>query len=542
MANKNSMADLTILDVNPEAFNEVYRPFWDKVFAYMCLFGGSGSGKSHFVAHMLAIQLTFFPKRNLYCLRRQATDCMDSCYNDINLALEETGLDIVWNITESPPRMRNRINKNEMKFGGVDKISNIKSIKFPNGDVTDIWYEEVDEEDREEVFKEIDRRLRSQKYKCRRIYTWNPTFKEHILRKFLYDIWAKRDCLILKTTYKDNINHLPLDYIQMLEDFKNTSPYDYMVYTLGEWGSTGESIFNREAIAKQLMELEDRYEQHPHLAGEFGYDTIDNLGRPDPASISFSDSGEMDLCIYEDVIAGHPYIVSLDTAGETQKDKHAAVVRDNYTNKIVASLYSNQDSFWCCVQTYCLCVHYNMALFIPEINYGGIYYTAKFKDWEYDNIYQRTTSAENLTEDPQALLGFRTHVGNRTPMLLTLLEWCKSHATDILDPRLLQEMLSFVKQKKKVRNMWMGAESGAHDDLVMSLAINLQATQQQDNYVTGELTSTITRDWEEWELEDAVREGIVTQYDADEYAETHFEKGHVAGALARKVRRSRYAG
>lgn len=51
------------------------------------------------------------------------------------------------------------------------------------------------------------------------------------------------ECLIIRTTYKDN-HYIDSSYAKQMEDLKLINEHDYQVYSLGEWGTVGGSYFS----------------------------------------------------------------------------------------------------------------------------------------------------------------------------------------------------------------------------------------------------------------------------------------------------------
>ena len=120
-------------------FNAVYLRLLNKVYSYMVLYGGSGSGKSTFIGQLLAVQMTVLPGRNLACLRVQKTDCLKSCYGEIYHWLRKFKLLRYWQIIKSPQVvLKNKVNGNQIIFEGVDEIEDIKELNPVTGEITGI--------------------------------------------------------------------------------------------------------------------------------------------------------------------------------------------------------------------------------------------------------------------------------------------------------------------------------------------------------------------------------------------------------------------
>lgn len=475
-------------------FNEAYLPYLNEVKRYEVYYGGAGSGKSHFIAQKLALQMTTMDGRNLVVLRKQAVDCRESAYPNLYNAICDLGLRKFWHIVEHPTmRMVNLVNGNTIIFDGVDDIENIKSIKFKKkpdeelepgeenlieGNLTDVWYEEASEEESISPIEELDRRLRDRTKQCRIILSFNPVFVEHWLKGFIDRLEKSRrkNYIVMKSTYKDN-KFLPSDYIQMLEDYRLTNPYAYQVYALGNWGVMGDSIFDANQVNKRLEELyaqEDRLVRTVDFAFELREDN-----RPITDSIAPYDDLYGQTIIYEAPQKGVPYVLAVDTAGDSRLDYYAGQVINNITGNQAAVFHSQNIPHWCVHQVYCLAVYYNFALIAPEINFDR-FILEKLKEFEYPYVYQRNKPMDSLNYGYEAKMGFITSAENRPRILNALVLYISKNVHTVNDIDTLHEFLTFTRQvKKRTNGMWMGAANGAHDDLVMSYAIALEARQQQ---------------------------------------------------------------
>lgn len=126
------------------------------------------------------------------------------------------------------------------------------SITFPKGELTDIWIEEASEI-LEEDFNQLDVRLRGKGAHKQMVLTFNPVSVLHWLKLRFFDRQDPR-ALVLKSTYKDN-QFLDEDYKRTLEGYKDTDPYYYSVYCLGEWGVLGQTIFDAQKVSERLSQL-----------------------------------------------------------------------------------------------------------------------------------------------------------------------------------------------------------------------------------------------------------------------------------------------
>ena len=467
------------IDIDPRFFNERYFPYLQTINRFEIFFGGSGSGKSMFIAQKLALQLTTMDGRNLLCLRKQAKDCRDSVFNEIRLALKNMNLLDYWKVTTHPePRLVNRLNSNTIAFSGLDDVNDLKSIKFESGNTCDCFIEEATELDNVNDVREINRRLRDRKLKSRIIIAFNPVSRTH----WLYDFVTKEmkmpgvDSLVLQTTYKDNA-FLPADYIAELERLKYTDVYAYNVYALGQWGTMGSTVFNANKLNARLQELASL----EYKRAEFAYER-DDMGRFDPKSTKIFHHADGEIKIFKEPEEGNPYVIGFDTAGEGS-DYYAAHVIDNVSGEQVAVYHSLRDPSDCIIQIYALGRYYNDALLCPEINFDS-YPLKKLLEWDYLNIYTRESAVDRTDSVYEQKLGFRTTSANRQQLLSELVEWANENTYLINDVDTLNEMLTFTRQTRKQKGIFWAAENGAHDDLVMALGVTLQAREQQVSYVS----------------------------------------------------------
>jgi len=481
------------------------------------------------------LHLTLLPMRNMMCLRTQSTDCFDSCWGQMLTAMEQLKLNEFWEVRRSDHRLTNRINGNSIYFDGVDKIENIKSFKPEKGNLTDVWYEEATEEPQKATLLTIDGRLRDEFQKCSLIVSFNPTYRTHWLREWIFNDLKGKDALIVQSTYRDN-KFCSKELIQKTEALKYTDPYRYQVYGLGEWGVTGRTVFNSNKIQQRLTALEEVHRLNPPVRIEFAFQRAEN-GLPDKDSFAHFKHPDGETWVYEAPNPKHPYVLSIDTAGEGI-DFFAGQVMDNINGKQVATFHSERDPDVCVLQLFGLAKYYNSALVVPEINFDGSYLLNKFKELRYNNIYQRTKSADSYSEGYQQKLGFRTTTENRSRMLVELKDWSEEHMNCINDVATLGEMLTFTLQAKRLNGTMWAAEAGAHDDLIMSLAIALQGREQQrceeipeHRPLKGELYPE--------ELEMRLKSGEISASDVFEYKKKHSFFGEKY--KVKKVKGNRYA-
>lgn len=210
--------------------------------------------------------------------------------------------------------------------------------------------------------------------------------------------------------------------------------------------------------------------------------------------------------IYELPKQNYPYVVGGDTAGDGS-DYLIGQVLDNTNGHQVAALRKQFDEDEYTRQMYCLGVYYNIALEGIEANFS----TFPIKELErvgYKRQFVRERE-DTYTGKVTKAYGFKT-TGITRPLILAQLQAIVNDNIEwINDKETLEEMLTFVRNEKGRPE----AQQGAHDDLVMALAIAYYIRTQQDMTVkvdTQEFEYNIMKDFGfEEEQEDEFGSSIV---------------------------------
>ena len=222
--------------------------------------------------------------------------------------------------------------------------------------------------------------------------------------------------------------------------------------------TSGTSIFNTELVLEHMKDLKE-----PIKKGYFNYD-YDGLHI---TNIHWVDDPQGYIKIYKD--RGGNSVIGGDTAGEGS-DFFAAQVLDN-SGYLCATLHHQFDSDLFVKQIYCLGTYYH-SLIAVESNFDpGV--NRELQRLRYPTLYVRETY-DQIRYDVQEKFGFRTTALTRPLIINQLVEVVREHIDRINDRETLQEMLSFVRNAKGRAE----ASEGAHDDLVMSLAIAYEALHQ----------------------------------------------------------------
>lgn len=475
--------------LSKKTFNGAYLPYLDCRARYLVLYGGAGSGKSVFAVQRFLYRLMGKGLCNLLVVRAVAASHRDSTFALFCQIIRKWSLERLFLIRRSELQIQCIATGNTVIFKGLDDVEKLKSVTFPQGELTEIWVEEASEISQGD-FNQLDIRLRGKDIQGQIVLTFNPISALHWLKRQFFDR-QRPNAVILKTTYRDN-RFLTEDYCRLLEAFRETDPYYYSVYCLGEWGVLGHCIFDAAAVNRRIAFL--GREGPSCLRGEFVYDRTYDPARqqlriPRETIRFLSGAGEETpfarrhggtkgaastsgiVRIYRPPEPGVSYVIGGDTAGEGSDFFVGQVLRQD-TGEQVCTLRHSFDEDLYAKQLYCLGRWYNDALIAVEANYSS-YPIKVLAQLGYPRQYVREKE-DSYTHRPQESYGFRTSSVTRPLILGELVRVVREEIHRIWDPDTLSEMLTFVRNESGRPE----AQQGAHDDCLMALAIAHYARAQ----------------------------------------------------------------
>ena len=433
--------------------SETNRAFWEPVnlyrdhSRYLVLMGGGGSGKSVFAGRKLLERVTTEPGHRWLVCRKVAKTLRDSCFAQLRGQIAEHYPDAGATIKTGDLEI-SFPNGSVILFAGLDDVEKLKSIY----NITGIWIEEASEL-LEEDFNQLDIRLRGEtKYYKQIILSFNPISITHWLKRRFFDMQDPR-ATTHRSTYRDN-RFLDAEAVRTLEAFRDTDPYYYQVYCLGEWGVTGKTVFDGQAVAERLSRIPEPVKR--------GYWEDER----------WIDAKDGPVQIFREPEEGRPYVIGGDTSGEGS-DWFVAQVLDNVTGEQVAVLRHQYEEDTYAKQVFRLGEYYNDALVGIEANYST-YPIKRLEQLGYRNQYVREQE-DTYTGAIRKAYGFQTNVRTRPVIIAQLVEAMRDGINQVNDRTTLEEMLTFVRNEK----LRAEAEEGAHDDCVMALAIAWYIRPQQ---------------------------------------------------------------
>ena len=447
------------IKISKKVFNDVYLPFLENADRYLVFYGGGSSGKSYFIAQRWIYMLIHPSRCNLLVTRQTGDTNRRSTFPLLKQVISHWNLHEHFKVNESDMRIKCLLTGNEVAFAGLDDVEKIKSITFENGELTHIWCEEATEMQEADI-NQLKVRLRGGKSKKQIVLSFNPINIQHWIKKHFIDSGLATVCF---STYKDN-KFLTDDDRKALEDLKHIDEYTYEVYCLGKWGILGKTVFDARAIQKRLEEI-----PKPIKTGYFEYDydglRITNIRwKPDK-------DGYIKLYQIPNVPEYTQYCIGGDTAGEGS-DFFVGQVLNAKTGEQVAVLKHQFDADQYTRQMYCLGKYYGDALIGIEANFDS-YPIMELQRLGYIKQYVRE-AVDTYTGKTEKRFGFKTTSLTRPTAISRLIEVVREHCYLLNDKPTLEELLTVVRNEKGR----IEAAEGAHDDMMMALAIAHQIREQ----------------------------------------------------------------
>ena len=287
------------VNIPKRAYNAAYLPYLYNYARAQIYFGGSGSGKSKFLAQR-AVVWVMQGGRNILICRQVGRTVRKSVFNETVKVIREWKLTELFTINKTDGAITCK-NGYQIIFTGLDDTEKIKSITPEKGVITDIWIEEATETERNTI-RDLLKRQRGGDEKTKKTLTlsFNPILQSHwIYQEYFANIaWADEqteyrsdDLSILKTWYVHN-RFLTTDDVKDLEN--ETDEYYRAVYTFGNWGILGDVIFKNWSV-RDLSGMTDQFTNH--RAGlDFGFSSA-----PAAMPVMHYDAKKKTIYIYDEL-------------------------------------------------------------------------------------------------------------------------------------------------------------------------------------------------------------------------------------------------
>jgi len=279
--------------------NAVYEPLLNSKNRYELIYGGAGSGKSHFAAQKIVLKSVQGKGRKWLVARKVGRTNRHSTFALIREVIDHCGLTDFFKVNKTDMEMTLPGNNTQIIFVGLDDVSKLKSI----AGITNIWLEEAYEASPDD-FKQLDLRLRGiSKHPKQMILTFNPVSALSWIKKRFFDT-PDDQTTILKTTYKDN-RFIDDEYRAVIENLKDQDPVFYSVYGLGDWGVLGNQIFTNYEVR----------DFDPRLEGDVCYGL--DFGFNNPSALVRVCNRDEEIYLYEELYASK--LTNTELIGELDK-------------------------------------------------------------------------------------------------------------------------------------------------------------------------------------------------------------------------------
>lgn len=159
-------------------------------------------------------------------------------------------------------------------FRGLDDSEKIKSITG----ITDIFVEEATEFELQDILQ-LNLRLRAATKYNQMLFAFNPISKSSWVYEYFFfnsdnEIQPSREyqeTIVLSTTFKDN-KFLSKEFIQALEQLKDTDYVQYQIYTLGRFCSMDKLVYtNWTSQAFDWKDIKRKEDTFAIFGMDFGY-------------------------------------------------------------------------------------------------------------------------------------------------------------------------------------------------------------------------------------------------------------------------------
>ena len=228
--------------------NSKYHPLFENNTRFFIVTGGRGSAKSFATTSFSALLSKEVGHKILYT-RQTMSSAHLSIIPEFQEKLELLDISNDYNVNKAD--IKNNVSESEILFRGLkassgDQTANLKSLQG----ITTWVLDEAEELMDESKFDTIQRSIRSNKRQNRIILILNPATKEHWIYKRFFEGMGveegfngvKENVTYIHTSYLDNIEHLPEDYIQDFKKLQINNPSKYNHVVMGGWLDKAEGV------------------------------------------------------------------------------------------------------------------------------------------------------------------------------------------------------------------------------------------------------------------------------------------------------------
>lgn len=254
----------------PDYIGKGYKDFWTFEGRYRVCKGSRASKKSKTTALWFIYNMMKHPQANTLVVRKVFRTLKDSCFTDLQWAINRFGVDHLWQIKESPLEMTYTPTGQKILFRGLDSPLKVTSITVGTGVLCWMWIEEAYEIGSEADFDTLDESIRGavpEGLFKQITLTFNPWNEHHWIKARFFDT-DNPEVLAKTTNYMCN-EWLDESDLRLFEQMKANNPRRYRVAGLGEWGIVDGLVF--ENWKEEYFDI-DQIRQLSSVRAAFGLD------------------------------------------------------------------------------------------------------------------------------------------------------------------------------------------------------------------------------------------------------------------------------
>lgn len=254
----------------PDIVGRGYKTFWNFRGRYRVCKGSRASKKSKTTALWFIYHMMQLPGSNLLVIRKTYRTLKDSCFTELQWAINRLGVNHWWEVKESPLEMTYKPTGQKIYFRGLDDPLKVTSITVKVGCLCWGWIEEAYEITSEDDFNMLDESIRGEVgsgiFK-QWTFTFNPWNEHHWIKKRFFDN-PDDETLAITTNYICN-EWLDDADKKVFETMKQNNPRRYQVAGLGAWGIVDGLVY--ENWEERAFTLEEVKSCKSAFGLDFGY-------------------------------------------------------------------------------------------------------------------------------------------------------------------------------------------------------------------------------------------------------------------------------
>jgi phage terminase large subunit len=228
--------------------NDKYTPLFNNETRFFIVTGGRGSAKS-FATTAFCCALSRENEHKILYTRQTMSSAHLSIIPEFQEKIDL--LEMTGQFSVNKAEITHKGSNSEILFRGLrasngDQTANLKSLQG----ITTWVLDEAEELTDEDKFDTIQRSIRSNKKQNRIILILNPATKEHwIFKRFFEQAGVeqgfngvKGNVTYIHTSYLDNVDNLPQDYLNDFEQLRQRNPNRYNHIVMGGWLDKAEGV------------------------------------------------------------------------------------------------------------------------------------------------------------------------------------------------------------------------------------------------------------------------------------------------------------